>query len=62
MAKSMWTIPFGKYIRRDVEDVPDDYLEWVKGEDWFKNKFPKERIIIEKELKYREQFNLHIKE
>ncbi len=61
MAESMWTIPFGVHIRKDVEDVPDDYLIWLKGESWFKNKFPKELIIIEKELKYRNQFDLHIK-
>lgn len=60
MAESMWTIPFGKYSGKDVEDVPDNYLAWLSGENWFKEKFSKEKIIVDKELKYRNDFNLHI--
>jgi len=60
MAETMWKLPFGKYINKDIEDVPDSYLIWITGEDWFKKKFAKQRIIINKELKYREQFDKHI--
>ena len=62
MADSMWKLPFGKYKNKDVEDVPDSYLAWLKGESWFKKQFPEQHTIISKELKYREQFDLHIKE
>lgn len=61
MADTMWRIPFGKYSGMDIENAPDHYLIWLKGEDWFKKNFAEERVIVEKELKYRNDFNLHIK-
>lgn len=61
MADSMWTIHFGKFKGKDIEDVPDSYLIWLKGEKWFKDDFPQKLIIVEKELKYRNQFDSHIK-
>lgn len=43
----------------DIEDVPDSYLNWPQGEYWFRDKFKREPEIIKKELKYRNDFNLH---
>lgn len=60
MADSLWIIPFGKYKDTDIEDIPDSYLIWLKGEGWFKIKFKDKISIIEKELKFREQFDKHI--
>lgn len=62
MADSLWKIPFGKYKNTDVEDAPDSYLIWLKGETWFKTSFPEQCEIINKELKYRNQFDCHIKD
>ena len=62
MAKSLGQIPFGKYKGVDIEDVPDNYLIWLKGETWFMTREPKLHENIKKELKYRDQFDLHIKE
>lgn len=61
MADTLWKIPFGKYRDWDIEDVPDSYLIWLKGEVWLKEKFKDIVPIIEKELKYRNDFDLHIK-
>ena len=56
MAESLGQIPFGKYKNTDIEDVPTSYLDWIKGEGWFKDKFPKLCKAINDELLYRERF------
>ena len=56
MAESLGTIPFGKFKGKDIEDIETTYLEWVKGEDWFKKRFADLHDNILKELKYRTQF------
>ncbi len=56
MADSLWILPFGKYKGQGIEDIPDSYLDWLTGMSWFKEKFPKERAIILKELKYRDDW------
>lgn len=62
MAESLGRIPFGKFYGVDIEDVPDSYLVWVSGELWFRTREPRLYENIVKELKYRERFDLHIKE
>ena len=62
MAESLGQIPFGKFKNQDIEDIPDSYLEWIIGEDWFKEKFKNIHTIIKKELEYREKFDMHIQE
>ena len=62
MAKSMGQIQFGAHKGKDIEDVPDRYLKWLIGEKWFQDKFPTLWDNIKKELKYRDQFDLHIEE
>lgn len=62
MAESLGQIPFGKFKGKDLEDVPDSYLQWFIGE---KNIVSQRFVLcdnIKKELKYREKFDLHIKE
>ncbi len=56
MADSLGQIPFGKHKGVDIEDVPTDYLKWLCGEDFFREKFSRLRETILKELKYRERF------
>lgn len=60
MAESLGTIAFGKYKGEDIEDIPDSYLNWIKGEAWFKAKEPKLCDAIKTELAYRDKFDLHI--
>jgi uncharacterized protein (DUF3820 family) len=55
-------IPFGKYKDILICDVPNWYLEYIIGEKWFKEKFVDLLILIEKELKYRKQFDIIIKD
>jgi hypothetical protein len=62
MAGSLGKITFGKFKGKDIEDVPDSYLEWVGGEQWFKDGYPLLGANIKKELEYRDRFNLHIKD
>lgn len=56
MAESLGKIPFGKFKGKDIEDIETPYLEWVKGEDWFKSRFADLCDNILRELKYRSQF------
>jgi uncharacterized protein (DUF3820 family) len=60
MAESLGVLPFGKFKGKDIEDIPDSYLEWFIGEEDIvsKNKILCENI--KKELKYRERFDLNI--
>ena len=53
MAKSLWTIPFGKFEGEDIEDVPPTYLQWLAEQEWFVEKFPEGLRAINKELEYR---------
>jgi len=62
MAESLGKLPFGKFKGIDIEDVPDFYLTWISGEKWFIIREPKLCENIVKELKYRDRFDLHIKE
>jgi hypothetical protein len=61
MADSLGKTTFGKYKGKDIEDVPDSYLEWFVGEHDIVAKNPLLCANIKKELGYREKFNLHIK-
>ena len=56
MADSLGQITFGKFKGMDIEDIETPYLEWIKGEDWFKKRFADLHKNILSELKYRERF------
>jgi hypothetical protein len=62
MADSLGRIPFGKFKGKDMEDVPNSYLEFLIGEMWFKQQHPMLAENIKKELLYRDRFNVHIKD
>jgi hypothetical protein len=56
MAKSMWTMPFGKHEGEDIEDIPTSYLRWLLDQEWFPEKYPRGYEYADAELNYREQF------
>lgn len=35
-----YIMPFGKYKDVKLEDVPADYLLWLKDQDWIETKYP----------------------
>ncbi len=55
---------FGKYKGKDIVEVPDSYLDWLIGENWFiKNKRNKNLLKeIEEELSIRKRSHIEIKE
>lgn len=48
-------ITFGKHKGKDLEDIPDEYLRWLITTNM------SETLILEaeKELEYRDNYNLH---
>ncbi len=40
-------MPFGKHIDKRMADVPDDYLDWLIGQEWIHN-WPEVRAYIVK--------------
>jgi len=56
MAASLFTMPFGKYKGKDIEDLPRSYLEWLSGEKWFWDKYPEGCKAVAAEMKYRDKF------
>jgi len=62
MADSLWTLPFGKFKGKDIEDVPNSYLKWLLEQNWMITKYRSTLPIIEKELDYRERFDITVEE
>jgi uncharacterized protein (DUF3820 family) len=60
MTDSLWVVSFGKHKGKPVEDVPDSYLRWLLEREWFCDKFPSQAMVLEKELDYRDRFDLHV--
>ena len=58
MTESLWTIPFGKYKGKDIEDIDEGYLKWLLEQDWFVQKFEKGAKAIAQELQYRSTFDI----
>ena len=49
------TIPFGKYKGEQITEIPDEYLEWLLDQDWFKDKFKSHYDTITAELTTRQE-------
>jgi len=60
MAESLGIMPFGKHKGKEIEEIPDSYLEWFVGEKDIREKNKTLCENIKKELKYREQWDCHI--
>ena len=46
---------FGKYKGCRIGEIPDDYLRWLSGTDWFEKKYAKLQVAVNEELEFREQ-------
>ena len=52
-------LPFGKYVNREVREVPSDYLEWLMDEDWFCDQYEELAAEVEDELDVRTRSYAH---
>jgi len=55
----MSIIVFGKYKGKDIEAIPSSYLKFLLESDWFDKKYPDLVKEMDKELKYRNDWNKH---
>jgi len=62
MADPVWKLTFGKYYGKDIEEVPNSYLQYLLEQEWFCVKFCYAVSWLEKELDYRERFDIMITE
>ena len=53
---------FGKYKGRFLCDVPDSYLHWCLGQDWFEEKYPVWIAPMEGELTWREEQDVTVED
>lgn len=58
MAQSWFTMPFGKHKGEDIEDLDDNYLNWLMEQEWFIEKYPSGAKAVESELAFREEWLL----
>jgi len=56
MAKSLFTMPLGKFKNVDIEDINSQYLTWLCEQTWFEEKYPEGLKAVETELKFREKW------
>lgn len=45
-------MPFGKHKGKPMQEVPANYLDWLRGEDWVKDKYPRVWAYIQEVGKY----------
>lgn len=60
MAQTVKKWRIGVHKDKDIEDVPNQYLEYILEQDWFEKKYPDLMKAAEKELEYRNKFNIVI--
>lgn len=51
-------IPFGQHRGELIADCPISYLKWLLDQNWFNKKFKDLKALIDKELKYRDDFGI----
>lgn len=53
-------MPFGKYKGTLIADIPNSYLQYLVGEDFFKEKYNLLWKIAVKEVEYRKKFDIEV--
>jgi hypothetical protein len=59
-----WRFPFGKHKGKVLAEIPDTYLDWLLGQDWFVKR-PGNREWMEaigKELATRKRSHWHVED
>jgi uncharacterized protein (DUF3820 family) len=56
MAESLFTMPFGRFKGKDIEDLPRYYLDWLIDQSFFVEQFPDGLKAVLTEVKYRDKF------
>ena len=55
----MSEMPWGKYKRWELEDIPSDYFEWLLDETWFLDAWEGLADEIQHEMDVRSRSNAH---
>jgi len=53
-------VPFGQWKGTLIADIPDSYLNWLLEQGWFSKKFKDLVPLVDKELKYRKDWDLKL--
>lgn len=56
---SNYTLTFGKFKGKALEDVPTSYLSWLEGQDWVEKKWPSLLESIAVVLRWRTRHDEH---
>jgi uncharacterized protein (DUF3820 family) len=54
--ESLFVVPFGKFKNQPIEDISDNYLNWLIEQDFFQENHPEGVKAIMQELEYRDKF------
>ena len=56
--------PFGRYRGKGLAEIPDTYLDWIIGQEFFFSQKRNEALIVEitKELATRRKSHYHIED
>lgn len=52
-------IPFGKYKGKLIADVPSNYLNWLREQEFVYTDYPELAKQIKIELEFRDKFDKH---
>lgn len=47
--------PLGKYKDKEIDIIPNSYLEWILDQDWFLKDFENLSNVVNAELVWREK-------
>jgi uncharacterized protein (DUF3820 family) len=57
-----WPFPFGKHKGKTLADIPDTYLDWLIGQDWFVKRNREWVEAIGKELATRKRSHYYVED
>jgi len=60
MARTAIKWRIGIHKDKDIEDIPNQYLEYIVLQNWFEKKYPDLLKAAESEIEYRKKFDINI--
>jgi hypothetical protein len=51
---------WNRLVKREFDNIPDTYLDWLLGQKWFVTKFKDLSVDVEKELAGRKRSYYHV--